>query len=172
MSDSKRTPVEEFSEEIQSIKASESYANHEYNNSPAKSVPVKMRIDPAVLLNQLQELRKEGVDESTIRAALNEAMEAAQGEPRKARNSMKAHRDAPKMPSQEEMNQIYVRRYAHGIDDNEIQNETVSAIVKAIDEARKRRVAVKPALRVRIATYFVRKALQGLIYLCRVLGVK
>lgn len=165
-------PKLNFDEEIEQLSEQEHRAQYDANNRPASSVPVKMRIDPAMLLNQLQELRKEGVDESTIRAALNEAMEAAQGEPRKARNSMKAHRDAPRMPSQEEMNQIYVRRYAHGIDDSEIQNETVSAIVKAIDEARKRQVYVRPPLRVRVAAYLVRKALQGLIYLCKVLGVK
>jgi hypothetical protein len=162
---------EEFDEEFEQKQKQEQRAQDEANNQPASTATIKMRIDPGVLLAQLQELRKEGVDESTIRAALNEAMEAAQGEPRKALNSMKAHRDAPSMPSQEDMNLIYVRRYGNGIDDSEIQNETVSDIVKAVVESRKRN-SFKPTLRVRIATYFVIKALKGLIYICKALGVK
>lgn len=174
---------EEFDEEFEQKQEQEQEqrAQDEANNQPVSTATIKMRIDPGVLLAQLQELRKEGVDESIIRAALNEAMEAAQGEPRKALNSMKAHRDAPSMPSQEDMNLVYVLRYGNGIDDYEIKNETVSDIVKAnetvsdivkaVVESRKRN-SFKPTLRVRIATYFVIKALKGLIYICNALGVK
>lgn len=173
MSDQK-SPLEQFSEEIQRIKASESYAQQEINSAKAKTVPVTLRLDPAVLLDQLFKLRQEGVDESTIKAALDQAMEAAQGEPRRAMNSMKAHRDAPKMPTQEEINQVYVNRYAHGIDDTAIRNDSVAAVIDAINAAhlRKSKLPPPPPLRVRIAVYFVRKVLSGLILLCKALGVK
>lgn len=170
----KKTPIEQFADEIQRIKDSESYQNCELNNAPSKSVQVPLRMDPVILLDQIQQMRKEGVDEATIKAAFYEAMEQAQGEPRKVRNSMKAHRDAPKMPSQEEMNSVYVNRYAHGIDDTSIRNESVSAVVDAINaaQARKQMAPPKPPFRTRVAYFIARKVLATLIVFCKVLGVK
>jgi hypothetical protein len=144
------------------------------NRMKAATTPVRLRLDPIELLNQVQKMREDGVEEATIRAAFEQAIEQVQGKPRKSHNSMKAHKDAPKMPTQNEINRIYVDRYAHGIDDTDIQNETVAAIVDAMKASAEARKALpqKPPLRVRVASYLVRKVLGACIMFCKAFGVK
>lgn len=77
-------------------------------------------IDPLEMIKQIEIMRKEGFDESTIRAAFNDVMAEQSGTFRRPlRRVLKSENMTP-MPSQEEINKMYFDR--HGVKDGDIKD--------------------------------------------------
>lgn len=168
MSDSNST----LSKQVEELSEADRLSLEHLNSMKAATASVKLRLDPIELINQVQQMRQDGVEEATVRAAFEQAIEQVQGKPRKNNNSMKAHRDAPNMPTQEEINEIYEKRYSGR--DIEIIGSfgyDVTDRLQVIEDASQ---LSKPKLtyRAQVKIYILKKLLRFTIFVCKSLGVK
>jgi hypothetical protein len=92
-------------------------------------------LDPYILFTQIEDMRKEGVDEDTIREAFNQFMASRMGTSRKAVSSMKRTPDSVPMPTQEEINKMYTEK-AVG---KEILSQDMETILEELENSRIRR---------------------------------
>lgn len=97
-------------------------------------------LDPYILFTQIEGLRKEGVPEETIREAFNQFMQERQFPKPKALNSMKRHPGSLPMPTQEEINKMYLK--AH---EDRVVSPEMELLIEEVENAKTRRVAVEQA---------------------------
>ncbi len=129
------------------------------------------RLDPLELIRQLEQMRKEGFSDDIIRAAFAEVMERQTGNYRRPLKRILRSEGMIEIPAQADINKMYEDRYK-GID-NETTSESVKLILDAIENSAKMRAnPVRPPIRIRVASYLVRKVLAVMIMFCKVLGVK
>lgn len=130
-------------------------------------------LDPYILFTQIDDMRKEGVDEETIREAFNQFMASRMGTTRKAVNSMKRTPDSVPMPTQEEINKMYADRLTV---DKEILSQDMETILEELENSRIRR-ANEPAPTVlsfkqRLAQKIMMFMLSVTIWVFKKLGVE
>jgi hypothetical protein len=132
--------------------------------------PAKLKIDPIVVLQQIETLRKEGVEEEVIRAAFAELMEEAQGRFRRPQVTLRKVPDMIPMPTQEETNKWYKDLVKESPDAN---NPNIQVIIEALERPRyQRTVWIKPTLKQRIAYYFLRKIIGVVVYIFKKLDIQ
>ncbi|NJO48182.1 MAG: lipase chaperone [Leptolyngbyaceae cyanobacterium RM2_2_4] len=161
--------------EIEALSEEEQAQRVQINSlAPGQRSVEFVRLDPVKLFDQISQMRKEGVDEDTIREALNQFMEQATNRTQKAKTVMKRHVGSVPMPSQDEINQLYQDRYKDV--DLESADSTVKLIVERLEESERARkeLAQFPKLtrRAKAKIYVVKKLLQFTIFICRALGVR
>lgn len=153
---------------------SESNNAHDNSSAPLASAEQlkNLAIDPLVLFQQVEQLRKDGVDDATIREAFAQFMEQYQNTSRRAVNSMKRHRDSQAMPSQDEINKMYEDRYKGILDES--NDPMVKVVLEAMENSNKAVAVskVKTPLRRRIAVFIAIRLLGVTISICKLLGVK
>lgn len=159
---------EALNDKIQELADQENAIKQDLNSRPAQKTDVKLSIDPIKLFDQLEQLRKEGVDEATIRTAFADYMSKHTGNSRQAKNVMKRHIGSLPMPSQADINKMYEDRY------KDIVNETTSPqtvlVLEALENAKNAPKITIP-LKTRIARLIVRKILSFIVTVCKLLGV-
>jgi len=99
--------------------------------------PKAQALDPYILFTQIEDMRKEGVEEETIREAFNQFMESRSGTSRKAVNSMKRTPDSVPMPTQDDINKMYTEK-AVG---KEILSQDMETILEELELSRIRRAS-------------------------------
>jgi hypothetical protein len=92
-------------------------------------------LDPYILFTQIDAMRKEGVDEDTIREAFNQFMASRMGTARKAVNSMKRTPDSVPMPTQDDINKMYTENVLG----KEILSQDMETILEELENSRIRR---------------------------------
>lgn len=105
-------------------------------SAASEEVPPKPQsLDPYILFTQIDDMRKEGVDEETIREAFDQFMASRMGTSRKAVNSMKRTPDSVPMPTQDDINKMYTEK-ALG---KEILSQDMETILEELENSRNRR---------------------------------
>lgn len=133
----------------------------------------RLKLDPIELIKEIEKMREEGVDEATIRAAFNEGMNEARGAFRiPLRRILKTPESAP-MPSQEDINKMYLERYKGIVEDESGNSPNIAELVAGIRKSEETRKQLeeqlksqKPTVKMYLyrAAYFVlRRPLQFVI---------
>jgi beta-phosphoglucomutase-like phosphatase (HAD superfamily) len=138
--------------------------------------PKSQSLDPYILFTQIDDMRKEGIDEETIREAFNQFMASRMDTSRKAVNSMKRTPDSVPMPSQDDINKMYTARFESVV----APSEAMQTIIDALEQSRETRSQVvqaagRPTLKMLTyrALYFgLTKFLAVVVYVFNKLGVK
>ena len=138
--------------------------------------PKPQTLDPYILFTQIEDMRKEGVDEETIREAFNQFMEQRNGTYRKATNSMKRTPDSVPMPTQDDINKIYLDRF----ESQAKPSEEMQVIIDALEQSKETRSQVvqasgRPTLKMltyRFLYFSLTKLLSAVVYLFNKAGVK
>lgn len=158
-----------LNKQVQEIADAESALKEAANSKPSESVPVKVNIDPLVLFQQIESLRKDGVSEDVIKAAFVEFMAEARGEYRKPQLVSRKTKDSVPMPTQEEINKRY-----EGLakEKEETMTPEVKLIIEELQRSKDTREKLsKIPLKTRIAYYILRKVIGAMIYVFKKLGV-
>ena len=144
------------------------------------AVPTKPpELDPYLLFTQIEEMKKDGVEESVIREAFNQLMEERSGQFRKIVPTVRRKQAGlPPMISQEEINKIYTDRVT-------VQQESLSpSMLMLMDEvakAKDRRIELenakppRPTLKMyayRLAYYGMNRLIGVIVYLFNKAGIK
>lgn len=123
------------------------------------------KLDPLELIRQLDIMRKEGVDDGTIRAAFEEIMNERQGIRRQSRRVVRSE-GMVKMLSQDEMNRHYAG-LVYGKKDGETDDamdERVKLILDRMEQTKHLKLEVqKPTIKMyayRVAYFLLRHPLQ------------
>lgn len=121
----------------------------------------RLKLDPIELIKEIEKMREEGVDEATIRAAFNEGMNEARGAFRIPLKRILKTPDSTPMPSQEDINKMYLERYKGIVDDESGNSPNITELVagiRASEEARKKLEEQMKSQKVTVKMYLYRAA--------------
>lgn len=121
----------------------------------------RVKFDPIELIKEIEKMREEGVDEATIRAAFNEGMNEARGAFRIPLKRILKTPDSTPMPSQEDINKMYLERYKGIVDDESVNSPNIAELVagiRASEEARKKLEEQMKSQKVTVKMYLYRAA--------------
>lgn len=93
-------------------------------------------LDPYILFTQIEAMRKEGVEEATIREAFNQFMIDRSGTRPQVKNSMKRHPDSVPMPTQDEINKMYTDKLT---EQKTIMSEDMNLIMDELENSKTRK---------------------------------
>jgi hypothetical protein len=129
-------------------------------------------LDPYILFTQIEAMRKDGVDEETIRTAFNEFMAQRNGTYRKAIPKMKrSSQGLPPIPTQEEINKFYTDKLAETHVAPSLEMQAIVNAAETVNKLSAKRPGPKVYL-YRAAYYTVGKFLGLLIYFLNKAGIK
>lgn len=126
----------------------------------------KVKLDPLELLRQVEQMRKEGFDESTIRAAFNEVMEAQTGNFRRPIRRVLKSEGMIAMLSPQEMNKHYTNLVypPKGEETDSAMDERIRLILERMEQTKDFKVEYKkPTIKnyiFRAILFVVRRPLQ------------
>ena len=103
----------------------------------------KIKLDPYIMLKEIQQMREEGMDEETIRDAFNQLMEEYKGNARRPQVTQRNSADKMPMMTQADINKMYEDALAKT---KNVMSDDMLLLMEELERAQSAKMSAPPAL--------------------------